>query len=115
MKISFDKEFEIIPVFADNDKDDNPIVAKFRYLTSPEREECIKKDYIATEEGMQRVTKFDFTKIIQLSLLSLENCEVNGVKIINAKELLSCEGISGLSNELADKASSKNIKPDLKN
>ncbi len=115
MKISFDKEFEIIPVFGDNDKDDDPIVAKFRYLTSPEREECIKKDYIASDEGMQRVTKFDFNKIIQLSLLSLENCEVNGIKITNAKDLLSCEGISGLSNELADRASAMNVKPDLKN
>ena len=115
MNITFDREFEIIPDFAGNDKDDNPMKLRFRYLTSPEREECVTKDYVATEEGVSRRTKFDYNKTILLSLVSIENCEVNGVKISTAKDLINCEGLSGLISELGDKVSARNSKPDLKN
>jgi len=115
MKFTFENEFEYIPVFNNNREDSQPIKAKFRYLTTPEREKYIQVDYVSIDGVMERRTSFDYTGILKASLISLENCEPNGQKVTTAKGLLEFEGLSQLSNEMADYAAGRNITPDLKN
>ncbi len=115
MKITFDNEFEYIPFFNDNREDEKPGVAKFRYMTTPERVKFITVENVFVKGRLERHTTFDREGIVRVSLLSLENFDVNGVKIKTAQELISYQGLSTLTEELGDYAAGKNITPDLKN
>ena len=115
MEITFDNEFEYIPVFNNNRKKDKPMVARFRYLTTPEREKFIKSDTVIINGVARTETKIAHSGILKASLLSLTDCVVNKVAITNAKELLAYEGLSQLCVEMGDYAAGKNITPDLKN
>ena len=71
MKFTFENEFEYIPVFNNNREDSQPIKAKFRYLTTPEREKFIKVDYVSIDGVMEGRTGFDYSGILKAAMLSL--------------------------------------------
>ena len=115
MKVTFDNEFDFIPEWNENQADEKPIKARFQYLTTPQREKFISIKYVGIESETRKETSFDYEGILRASLISLENCEINGIKITNANELIAFRGLSQLVRELADHAAGMNITPDLKN
>ena len=115
MKITFDNEFEYKPVWNKNREDSKPINARFRYLTSIERQNLVKVEYKNFDGELHTVTTFDNEGVIKATLLKLDNLIVNGEAISTAKDLIGCRGVSSLVNELADYSTGRSITPDLKN
>ena len=115
MELTFSEEYEYIPVFNGNRKDDKPVVVRMRYLTTPEREDCVRVKMVSVDGELQRQTSFDNEKILKRSIVEIEGLKANGMDIKTATDLFSIRGLSPLSSELADYAAGKNLTPDLKN
>ena len=115
MELTFSDEYEYVPVWNNNRKDERPVTVQLRYLTTPEREKYISVGYVSVEGELRRNTSFDNSGILRASIIKIDNLKVNGVEIKSASELLGIRGLSSLATEIADHAASKNVTPDLKN
>jgi len=115
MELTFSSEFEYIPYFNKNRDSDNPIEVICRYMTTPERVKYIDVELLTTGSEVQTKTVFKNEGILRVSILRIENLKVNGVEIKTARELLSIEGLSQLSDEIASYIATSNLMPNLKN
>ena len=115
MELTFSDEYEYIPHWNENKKEDKPVKVFCRYLTTPEREKYISVGYVSVDGELQRRTSFDNSGIVRASVIKIENLKVNGVEIKTAGDLLGIRGLSSLATEIADFAASINVTPDLKN
>ena len=115
MELTFSDEYEYIPIWNGNRKEEKQVTVQLRYLTTPEREKYISVGYVSTDGELQRRTSFDNSGILRASIIKIENLKVNGVEVKTAGDLLGVRGLSSLATEIADHAAGKNVTPDLKN
>jgi hypothetical protein len=111
MKLLIEKEYQYIPEWNGNKKDEKPIVFNMRALTEFERDKVITQRYI--DGGVETTT--NKSEAIRRAVVSIDNLNVNGVDIKTAKDFLELPGISVLIAELAANILTHTVKKDLGN
>lgn len=115
MKLTIDDRYEVIPEWNGNRESDEPIKITCRYLTIPERARCIVKDVQVDGDKAVVTVKYKDRDLFDLSVLKIENLEVNGRKITNAIEFHSVSGLGGLFDEIVGEIIARNTRRELKN
>ncbi len=115
MKLTFDDKYEFIPKWNGNESDPEPVNIKCRYLSSPERSRCIKKEILADNDKSTVKIVYHEVDLFTLSVEKIENLEVNGKKIKTATEFLAEENLSSLFDEIVNEIVRRNTRSSLKN
>ena len=111
MKLLIEKEYQYVPEWNGNKKEDNPVVFNLKALTEFERDKIIIQKYL--DGGLE--TSTNRSEAVRLAVVSIENLFVNGVEIKTARQLLDVPGISSLIAELATEVILNTAKKDLGN
>lgn len=106
MKLSLNREFEYIPNWNDNKKDNDPIKFYIRDLTTAERDDYVKFKLV---DGKDPGAEADLQKIFSKCVQRIENLEVEGEKIETARKLLDTPGLWALFLEVATHISTHNM------
>jgi len=96
-ELTIQDRYDIIPEVDGNAKRTDPIIAHCKVLTPGEREDCM--EYSTNEEGDVRVD-IDRRKLFLNSVESIENCNVNGKTINNAREFMRTPGLSAYYDDI---------------
>lgn len=116
MKIIIDDKYEFVPEWNGNREDENPIKFYCRYLTVPERARVIQKNIEVGGESAAVLVNYKEKEIFDLSVIRIENLEVNGKKIATATDFhLSSSGLGGLFDECVQEFIQRNVRRELKN
>lgn len=111
MKLQIAKEYDYVPEWNGNKNCDEPVKAKLRALTEPERRQAVKRKYINGQIEIET----DTDVYLKYGLVKIENLEVNGEQVNDYKKLTNTPGLSGLCEELAGEIATNTLTPDLKN
>jgi hypothetical protein len=111
MKLLIEKEYQYIPEWNGNKKDDKPIVFNLRALTEPDRDKVITQRYV---DGKLETTT-NRSEACRLAITGIDNLNINGVDVKTAKDFLSTPGVSGLIAEIATEVIINTAKKDLGN
>lgn len=111
MKISIDKEYDVIPTWNGNEDDNAPIVFKCQSLTEPQREKVIKTAYV---DGKAEV---EFKKVVlfELAVKEIRNLEINGEAVTTAKRFIELPTPAGLFDEVIAEIAKRTMRQDVKN
>ena len=115
MKLTFDDKYEFIPKWNGNETDSEPVKILCRYLSSPERSRCIKKEILADNDKSTVKIVYHEVDLFTLSVEKIENLEVNGKKVKTAAEFLAEENLSSLFDEIVNEIVRRNTRSNLKN
>ena len=116
MKVDLNDKYEYVPKWNKNEEDESPIVFYCRYMTSPERQKCIKEEVVSNDEGGTEVrVVHDEEQILKTVVEKIGNLSVDGIVITKPGELLAIRGLGSLTREVAMDAIAKNMRSDLKN
>lgn len=111
MKLLIEKEYQYIPEWNGNKKDDKPIAFNMRALTEFERDKVITQRYV---DGKLETTT-NRSEAVRLATISIDNLSVNGVEVKTAKAFLDTPGMSSLIAEIATEVIINTVKKDLGN
>jgi len=115
MNYTFSDEYTWIPVANGNLEDEAPTEFQLKYMTLPERVDCMVVDFLSVDGTTQRRTSFNEAKILKYSIVSIKNLSVNGEEIKTVAQLLAVRRLASLCSLLADYCAGKNNTTDLKN
>lgn len=103
MKLTIERNYDIIPTVNDNDKDPEPMVFHCKILNTNEREECFHFDTQNVREDGSTAITLDRKRMFELSVTSIENLEVNGQQITTAAQFLKTEGLAAYYDDVTIK------------
>lgn len=112
MKFRLAKDLDFVPVWQGNNKQDEPITFRLRYITVPERDELLAP---AFEDGKVTI-KPNYPKAFRLGVAGISGLNVDGADISDAQAFLRLPAsFHELMLEVASKVLSMNAETDLKN
>lgn len=114
MKVLFEEFYEIIPKWNNNDKEEDPVVVKCRYLSPSEWSRYLSKEAVVDGERARVVVNYKERELFEASVVEIRNLEVNGKQVRNAREFLAVPVI-GLYNEIVSEIIARNMTVDVKN
>lgn len=114
MDFQTDDNYDIVPEFNGNDKNDVPATFHCRYLTAPERDRVFKEEVVTGVENYVRVT-CNRSLLFRLSITSIDDCKIKGRVIKTVEQYNEARMPSGLYDELINKMIAENRRDDLKN
>lgn len=116
MELAFREKYEIKPVWNGNDTDEKPAIFNCRFLSNDEMSDCIVKEFL---QGDANTDHFKVTyresKLITLSVESIDNLIVNGERITEAREFLKAKRLNGMMQEVVNMIIKNNTSRDIKN
>mgnify|MGYP001313734323 CR=1 FL=1 len=116
MQVTFKEKYDHTPTWQNNDKDASPAVFHCRYLSNEEMSDCVVKEFIqgTTDDQKFKVT-YKESRLILLSVESIDALNVNGTPITTAAEFLLAKGINGMMRDVVNRIIKENSSRDIKN
>lgn len=111
MDITVVKEYDFIPEWRDNKKEQNPIKFHMRRLTTSERDRVMPLRVVDGKAAFEP----DRQGMFLTAVMSIDFLKVNGEPLKTARDVLGQPGLDSLFMEVVSDILNQNQKEDLKN
>lgn len=112
MELTIERNYEFIPDWHDNKKNENPVVVEMRMLTTGERDRLMP--FTFTADGSLQILP-DKQGMFKTAVVGIKNLKVNGEAVAKASDVLARPGLDGLFSEVVTEIITQNNREDLKN